>query len=164
MKLLLSILLTSFFVFADIASMKDIRKEYASIRNDLPDYHITVKNLEGFSAEGGEAIVYKDSDNLVKMIKLSHFGEMGKSVEEYYFENNKLFFIYEVNYNYNAPAYLAQYDEKKTQVTKERFYFIDDSMVRWLNKDHPVEYKSRQFLEKEKSIYDFVRHFLIAMI
>ena len=41
MKLLLSIRLTSFFAFADITSIEDIKKEYVNIQSNLIDYNTT---------------------------------------------------------------------------------------------------------------------------
>ena len=142
-----------------INSISDIKKQFMMINNNLSSYTKNRIKIDGISSEGAVADIYKNSAGLIELIKLKVFGEMGKSEDDYYFYDNKLIFVYQVDYTYNAPMYAeGMFDEKKTKISRNRFYFINQKMVKWLNnKLEKVSPTSKKFKEKEKGILNFVK-------
>ncbi len=143
-----------------------IKKEYAEIRNHLSDFRVEKKELSGESAEGGTLTAYYD-DTIVRLIVEEFFGETGKRVTEYYFSNLSLFFVLDVTCTYNRPIYMDSayavsagdnewYDHRKTRKSEERFYFKNQSLFRWLDKNSkPMNLKSGPSATKEK---EWVEH------
>src|SRR5437870_12824844 len=74
-------------------SIQSIRQDYARINKNAARYRRVKKELSGFSAEGGELIAYFDGAAIVKMVA-TFLGESGKAVEEYYYRDGKLIFVY----------------------------------------------------------------------
>lgn len=103
-----------------------IRQQYAAINKRTSRYRTVKKPLTGFSLEGGEMTAYFDGPLIVK-ITATHFGELGRTVEEYYFQQGKLIFVFEKVFVYNRPL-----SGKVVSSEESRFYFQDGKMIRWL--------------------------------
>jgi hypothetical protein len=147
------IILTLFFCTTEIclaqstdSIINDIRVKYKSVRDNLKNYSTKSIDLSGESTEGGQAKGYYKGKQL-KLIEITSFGETGKSKLEYYFDNGQLFFALELQYKYNRPIYWDKkhmqenndteaYDPKKTIVTKDRYYFHQMKLIRWLNNEN----------------------------
>lgn len=139
----------------------DIKKEYAHIRNHLGEYRVVKQEQAGESAEGGILTAYFN-DTIVRLIVEEMMGETGKRVTEYYFSGLNVFFIYDVTFTYNRPIYMDSvfavsagdnewHDPSKTKKSEERFYFKNQSMIRWLDKNSkPMNLKSGSSGIKEK--------------
>ena len=106
-----------------------IRKEYAAINTDSKKYRIALKDIFGLSTEGGELKSYYDG-NVLKKSVLTLFGEMGKSIREYYFAGEQVFFCYERNAEYDKPGYNKDMRIKK--VEENRYYFNREKLIRWV--------------------------------
>ncbi len=139
----------------EISTITDIRAEYASVKNILKSLDKDSYELPDISLEGAMAEIYRERDGDIVFSKTMINSEMWKSVGEYYFHNGKLFFIYESTMEYNEPIYSENFDLKKSKTEWNRYYFIDDKMVRWLDNDKKeVKKDSKSFLEKEKFLGD----------
>jgi len=106
-----------------------IRKAYVSINADSKKYRISLKDIMGLSTEGGELKNYYDGDERKKSV-LTLFGEMGKSIREYYFVGEQVFFCYERNTEYDKPIYSKDMRIKK--IEENRYYFNREKMIRWV--------------------------------
>jgi hypothetical protein len=116
--------------------ISNIRIKYQDIRNNLKSYDTVSTDLEEGSTEGGEATGYYNGKD-IKLIEITYYGEMGKTKLEYYFDNGRLFFVFENRYKYNRPIYdTIAFDPKKTRVTKDRYYFHNEKLVRWLDNNN----------------------------
>ena len=109
--------------------IETIRQHYANINKSVPLYRRVKKNLSGFSGEGGELVAYFHGPSVMKMVA-TFFGETGKAVEEYYFWNGKLIFVFSVDNRYDKPL-----SGKVARKTEGRFYFKDDKLIKWLGGD-----------------------------
>lgn len=107
-----------------------IRKEYTAINADPKKYRITLKDIWGLSTEGGELKNYYDGYEL-KKAALTLFGEMGRSVMEYYFTGKQVFFCFERHTEYDKPIYESDMRIKK--IEENRYYFNGESMIRWVD-------------------------------
>ena len=124
-------------------SVEPIRQHYASINKEAAHYRRVKKNLLGFSAEGGELVAYFHGPTIMKMVA-TFFGETGRSIEEYYFWNEKLIFVFQTESRYDKPF------GKVVRKIENRFYFKDDKLIRWLDENgkevapDSAEYASKQ--------------------
>ena len=80
--------------------IESIRQHYASINQNVNRYRRVKKNLSGFSAEGGELLAYFHGPSVMKMVA-TFFGESGRAVEEYYFWNGTLIFVFQTDNRYD---------------------------------------------------------------
>lgn len=98
----------------------------------------TFDNLDEFkSTEGNELIVLSNS-SFTKYI-LNIYGEMGKSEEAFYLEDNKMILYSTTETRYNAPIYTIDndslpvgevvYDESESELFIEDSYFENDKIV-----------------------------------
>ena len=123
--------------------IKDIRTKYKEIRENLSSYTLTKIDILNESTEGGEGKACFDKNDL-KLIEVVWYGETGKRIIEYYFDNDKLFFAFDQLFEYNAPMYLDKetaieegyddyFDPEKTTVKEDRYYFENEILIRWLD-------------------------------
>lgn len=112
--------------------VKTIRAHYSEVEGSLKNCKQVKRDLPEESTEGGELTAYL-KDSSVRKLSAKFFGEMGRTVYEYYFWDNQLIFVLRVESRYTKI--LSGVVKSKTE---ERFYFADGSLIRWLdaqNKD-----------------------------
>ena len=136
-------------------AIESIRQHYASINQNAPRYRRVKKNLAGYSAEGGELAAYFHGPSVMKMVA-TFFGETGRAVEEYYFWNGQLIFVFQTDNRYDKPF------GKVVRKIENRFYFKDGKMIRWLDESgkevasDSAEYAPKQadYLKMSKEFVD----------
>jgi len=106
--------------------IKAIRVKYAQIEKGLKDARQVKRDLPGESAEGGQLTAWF-RDRSVTKLSATFFGETGKAIEEYYFWDSELIFVFRVESHYTMP--MSGVVKNKTE---ERFYFADAKLIRWL--------------------------------
>jgi hypothetical protein len=109
--------------------VKSIRTKYAQIEKGLKDCRQVKRELPGESAEGGELTAYF-KDRSVEKLSATFLGETGKALEEYYFWNSELIFVFRVESHYTKP--MSGVVQTKTE---ERFYLADGKLIQWLGAD-----------------------------
>src|ERR1043166_7674639 len=109
--------------------IESIRQHYANINQNLSRYRRVKKNLSGYSAEGGELIAYFHGPSVMKMVA-TFFGETGRTVEEYYYWNGQLIFVFQTESRYDKPL-----SGKVVRKIESRFYLKDDKLIRWLDEN-----------------------------
>jgi hypothetical protein len=107
--------------------VKLIRAHYAEIERGLKDCKKVKRDLPEESTEGGELTAYL-KDSSVRKLSANFFGEMGRTLMEYYFWDNQLIFVLRVESRYTRI--LSGVVKSKTE---ERFYFADGNLIRWLD-------------------------------
>lgn len=137
------------------AAIQSIRQQYAAINKRASRYRKVKKELSGFSLEGGELVAHFDGPAIVKLVAI-HYGEIGRSSEEYYYAKGKLIFVFRKDYRYDRPL------SGKVVGTKEnRFYFHNEGLVRWINETgKPVTLGIMEFTLKEDEYRETSRKFL----
>ncbi|HMH44046.1 MAG TPA: hypothetical protein VK557_11225 [Pyrinomonadaceae bacterium] len=143
------LLFNSLFVQLTRAQATDpietIRQHYAAINKNVTLYRRVKKDLSGYSAEGGELIAYFHGPTIMK-IAATFFGETGKTMEEYYYWDGKLIFVFRREAHYDKPL-----SGKVVSTIENRLYFKDDKMIRWIDENgKEVAAGSTEFAEKEK--------------
>lgn len=112
--------------------ISEIKRQYAEINAKTASYNKVEKNLFGQSTEGGNSIAYFDKVGLRKIVT-THYGETGKAVIEYYFNQTGLFFALKSEYFYNRPI-----NEENTTIAlleENRYYFYNNILFKWLDKN-----------------------------
>jgi len=163
-----------FLIFTTVFGQDDtqilqIRSEYNLIKKMEMDLIKDSTEVEGLSTEGGQIVYFRDQDQVLRIAKVTLYGETGMLTEEYYFTNGELFFIFSAKHTYNAPFYITDqslaaqgiepFDPAKTEIREDRFYFHQHRMIRWLNHQKALVTKtSREFIDQEKEILEFLPH------
>ena len=137
---------------------RHIRAVYADTNQNLPSYKVTSYDVER-STEGGEVTLYFDHTQL-KKIKEVHFGETGKAIFEYYFDDQGLVFIFEQIHDYNAPITqfeadedIPAFDPNKSRIEENRYYFCQGKMIEWLDENkRPVTPNSKRYIDKQNEL------------
>jgi hypothetical protein len=109
-------------------AIESIRQHYTNINQNAARYRRVKKDLSGYSAEGGELVAYFHGPTVMKMVA-TFFGETGKAVEEYYFWNGQLIFVFQTDNRYDKPF------GKVVRKIENRFYFQAGKMIRWLDEN-----------------------------
>jgi hypothetical protein len=139
------------------AAVQSIRRQYAAINKRAGRYKQVTKKLSGFSLEGGELIAYLDGPAVVKIVA-NHYGEGGRTREEYYFASGKLIFAFQKESRYDRPL-----SGKVVRTIENRFYFENDRLIRWLGEDgKPVGSGSSEYREKQDEFLETSRKFVDA--
>jgi hypothetical protein len=121
-----------------------IRRRYALINQSLAKYRMVKKELSGFSTEGGELAAYFDGTAIVKIATVNQ-GEIGRSVEDFYYRDEKLIFVYRRQETYDAP-----FSGKVARATEHRFYFSDGKLIRWIDENaKQVAPGASEYLKKQ---------------
>lgn len=119
--------------------IKPIQANFKSINSVTKWTAVKKKDIEGESAEGGEATFYYTDEGLQKVIA-KHYGEIGQKLTEYYLLNGQLSFVFEKEYRYNRPLFYdtkamkenndtEAFDLKKSQITMTRNYFENGNII-----------------------------------
>jgi hypothetical protein len=155
--------LISFLYPQEEQIIKNIRTVYYKIKENKNSLKTDTLSIFGLSSEGIEVIRYRDNNNKMRLMTLWIYGELGKNYEEYYFKNDSLIFSFMQFHEYNAPFYMTNdkanefgsepYDPNKTIINEDMYYFQNNKLIRWLNKDkHLVDTKSRESFSLEKNL------------
>ena len=136
-------------------SVAVIRERYATIDRGLSKYKTVKKELAGFSTEGGELTAYFEGPQIRKIVARFQ-GESGRALEEYYYWEDELQFVYRKEDSYKEPM-----SGKVARSVETRFYFEDGKLIRWLNsKGKPMRRGTAQFAEEQKKYLGFSRLFV----
>jgi hypothetical protein len=147
-------------------TIAQIRAEYQTIRQALPTYSEESIDLADASTEGGEAKIYRDKQKDIRLIRTNQYGEMGKTIMEFYYQNGSLIFTYRESHQYNVPFYMTSekskevesesFDPKKTKIVENRYYFLNGKMIRWLDEaNKQIDTRTTEFKKAETEILDF---------
>jgi hypothetical protein len=128
--------------------ISDIREKFGAINYNIDSYKKVKKDLMDQSTEGGELEGHYKNGELKKIVA-SYYGEMGKLIEEYYFWDNDLFFVFTQDFSYNMPMYMD--DSKVDKIDENRYYFHNDKLVRWLD-TYKENVTNSKFNQKETEI------------
>ncbi len=123
----------------------NIREKFRDINENSNSYKKVIKNLTEESSEGADLEGYYGNDELKKVVA-SYFGSIGKLIEEYYFFDNELFFVFTQEYHYTKPMDME--GSSVDTIEENRYYLEDSRLVRWLNPSHKKIVHSK-FEQKE---------------
>ncbi|MDO5986636.1 hypothetical protein Q4Q39_04375 [Flavivirga amylovorans] len=118
----------------DISVSKDMNPENYAFESESI-YRMAMANLDRFY----------QGDDLKKSI-VSFQGDKADLVSEYYYWNNKLFFVFKTKTVYQNPKWSEDFKESDKEKIENRFYFENDKLIRWIDQD-----KNQIDLNKEEA-------------
>ncbi len=145
--------------------LKPIRTNFKRINSITQWTSVLKKDIEGESAEGGEATFFFKGKRLEKVLA-RHYGEMGQALIEYYLMNGQLSFVFQKDYKYNRPMFYdikamkenndtEAFDFNKSEIMENRNYFEKGHLFHIVNsQDCGAPFSSEYMAEEEKSIQD----------
>src|SRR4028119_1917311 len=107
-------------------AIEAIRAQYARVNRELKRCTQGKSNLEGYSTAGGTLTAYFRNLSPRKLVA-QFYGETGRATEEYYFWNNRLFFVIRRESRYDKPFGIVQ------STTENRYYFTGGKLIRWVD-------------------------------
>jgi hypothetical protein len=140
-----------------------INSKRSEINGKLKKY--TKKQVDNLTSSGSGDITGYYRDEEVKKIVSEHYSDSNRIFSEYYFDEGMLIFIVEQKYEYNAPISYTQekarargdsnwYDDKKTRLEIDRFYFDKNKLIKWVEDEtYEVPVNSSEFLNKQSSLW-----------
>jgi hypothetical protein len=131
----------------------EVRQRYAAINRKLSKYKQIKKNLEGYSIEGGELVAYLEGETVVKIVA-NFYGESGKAVEEYYYDDGQLIFVFRKESSYDEPR-----SGRISKVKGQRFYFKNGRLVRWINEKGKILPDGDQYSSKQEEYLNSSKEF-----
>jgi hypothetical protein len=139
-------------------SIRTIRNRYAEVNRNLESCQQIKRDLFGYSTERGELTTYLLNSSLRKMVA-RFYGESGQTTEEYYFWDNRLFFVFRIDSRYDNPL-----SGRVIEKAEQRFYFSDGELIRWLAgmKEIPTasseaEQRGRELLDQATEFSNLVK-------
>jgi hypothetical protein len=143
----------------DEKAIETIRSQYARINRDLHMCRQIKREIDGYSTEGGELTSYFFHSSICKAVALLGH-EKGQISREYYFWNDRLFFVLEVWSRYNRR--IGSEDPSPVRVvdkTEARFYFLNGSLIRWLDGKQENPIMSSDAKQRESELLDTAKEF-----
>jgi len=112
---------------------------------------------------------YLDGENPVMMIE-EYFGDSARVFTHYYINGNQFVYAFREDYIYNLPVWYTEdsarklgdtvwYDDKKTVMKTESFYFSKNKLQKWIDGNHKivqpgsVPFKKAEFELMEGCLY-----------
>ncbi len=149
-----------------------IRNEYNLIQTNLPSYSLETMDLYKYSSDGEILHIARDEKGEIRRLSLDLYGETGKRKYEFYLKEDSLFFAYVEDYEYNVPYYVDStlalelgsepFNPEKTTVLEDRYYFHDDSLIKWIDSKSITRVRaSEEFEQAEKRILEFCAELLL---
>lgn len=133
--------------------VKAIRAKYAEIEKGLKGCRQVKREVLDESAEGGELTAYFEDSNLRKL-SVRLFGETGNVLEEFYFAEGKVIFVFRGDTRFTAPNSGAVMSK-----TEQRFYFAEDKLIRWLNPEKKDVTIDAAAAEHERDILAYAKKY-----
>jgi hypothetical protein len=160
---------------ADESEIVAIRAEYQKTQGALPHLKVETVELDDYSLEGADAAAYRDKAGNIRLIKARLFHESGKEYMSFYYKDGKLIFALYVTHRYNQNVNvtpedaketgLEPFDPKKTLVSKDRYYFYNAKLIRWIDENKKeVSPDSKDFRDKEAAVLETASDFLSKFV
>lgn len=92
------------------------------------EYKVYTGNSARYSSEGAKYYATYDGSVMMKL-EIWLYGEMGKALYMYYYDEGELIHTNSVIWEYNKPMYMDDFEEGNP--IREKFYFKDGKMVKW---------------------------------
>ena len=134
-------------------SIRTIRHRCAEVDRDLKRCQQIKRDLVGYSTEGGELTTYLLNSSVRKMVA-QLYGERGQSTQEYYFWDDQLFFVFQIESRYDKPL-----SGRVVERAEARFYFSDGALIRCLAGMKEIPASSSEAKQRGRELLDRATEF-----
>lgn len=145
LTLLILVLFSGLVVAQTDKNVSAIRKAVEIINRNSSKLKQSTVKLDGISTEGAELTVFRDKTE-IKKINAQIFGEMGYSMLELYYRDEKPIFIYEREFRYEKPF------GKVLKIIPTRFYFDGEKLVKMLYAKREIYTDDKEYNEMRDRI------------
>lgn len=135
------------------------RAHYSAVNRAIPKATVVKRDLQGYSAEGGELTAYFGRGAPLKFVA-KYYGESGRATEEYYFWQGRLFFILRTSEKYDVPIGASPTPGKVNSRMQERWYFKNGKLWRWIKSDGKTVESGAEFRNQNDNYLSLAREFL----
>jgi len=111
------------------------------------------RDLVGYSAEGGELTTHVLNSSVRKMVA-QLYSERGQSTEEYYFWDDRLFFVFRIESRYDKRL-----SGRVVERAEECFYFSEGALIRWLAGMKEIPAASSEAKQRGRELLDRATEF-----
>ena len=142
-----------------------IRRAYGSIQSQKHKFSQLERTVFGRSTEGTSIVAYRDATGSVRKIIVTDMGEIGQAVTEYFFQGEKLFFVFRQSIRYGGHI-MDTLNGKALQsnvAAEDRLYFSKGELIRWLKFKKQVPAMDPEFAVERKTVLDDAKTFLLLM-
>jgi hypothetical protein len=140
----------------------DIKKKSGEINKNLKDYKI--KRADDLTTTAKGAIIGYYREDEVKKISSERYTDQNRTFSEYYFDDGMLIQIIQQQFVYNRPVSYTEenakanndsewYDDKKTKLEVNRFYFSKNKLIKWVVENKDLSVSPQNFTDKESELW-----------
>ncbi|MNK67975.1 hypothetical protein D3C87_873240 [compost metagenome] len=126
----------------DLSTVDGIKQEYNLVNTQLLEKRL---DSVGFKYEceekSGNVVYYSENENL-KMVKHFQANSHFSSTENYFINDEKLYFVFKEETVWNFDGGTAEKPETKDDVTEKRFYLVDNKAIQCLEKKYILKSNS----------------------
>jgi len=90
--------------------------------------------------------------NLIQKIVLNFDTPLINATSNYYYKDNKLFFVHKIIYEFKEFKYSNNFDKKEYSKYEHRFYFHKNKMIKWIKNKQEVNPASKEWQEQANKI------------
>lgn len=119
-------------VNAKSSQHRKVEYEDIQIKKDINPEQYALEGEEIYRLGNVHMTKFFDEEELVKIV-VDFFGDRQDLTSEYYFKDDKLFFVDKVYTVYKKPKWLEGFNETERSTVNNRFYFSDNQLIRWIN-------------------------------
>jgi len=127
--------------------IQSIKAEMQNINKHIKKSREGKKTLFGLSDEGAELQYYSNNDKIIKMT-MTYYSEIGKLIEDYYYQNEKLIYVYSRMSRYNKPF------GKIIKKDENRYYFSQYNMIQWEENNKVLLPGAKGFGKKQNELIE----------
>ena len=143
-------------------AIKHIKEVFKKTNEQPSRLKKTTVMVGGESSEGTGVDVFRDGA-VVKKIVVASYGEMGKALSEYYFENDRLIFHFKqvIQYDGMMTEIADGKTLKETVTEEERLYFSDGKTIRFLSFKDKIPTTDDRFAQQSSRALDAAAGYLL---
>jgi hypothetical protein len=126
-----------------VRSIRDRTREIAAKEKS---FHKRVQVVEECSEEGGKLLALREGPKVRKIVFRS-FGESGRAVDEYYFDDDTLYFAHRVEERYDRPL-----SGVVAETFEDRLYFDRGALHLWVRGKATTPVPMSEWAEKARRV------------
>ena len=147
-------------VNAHLAEYKMVELANAQISQDSTSDKYSIEGSETYRPATARITKFYDGEDLAKLV-VTFEGDREQLVSHYYFRQGKLFFVDKLKTIYHRPKWHHEFDATNTSIDKNRFYFNDDTLLKWVDAELlSIGKTNPHFSEQESTIVSDVHVYL----
>lgn len=135
----------------NIDQFKQVELLYIEVFSDIISDKHSIEGTKIYRLANTNMTKYFDENVLIKIV-VTFNGDREELVSEYYLRESSLYFVDKRKIIFHKPKWHDEFDESNKSVLKNRFYFNNNKLLRWINTDVESIGKMNPNFTKHESI------------